>query len=131
MPWQDAIELEGANQMQYARKLLEAYPILDRVPDQSIIVENNNPQTHRIQATRGKDYLMVYSAAGLPFTVNHGKISGKKLQAYWYNPRSGVTTKIEDVFNAGQQKFTPPTKGYGEDWVLVLCDAEKKYKIPD
>jgi len=131
LPWQEAIELEGANQMQYARKLLEAYPMLDRIPDQSLIVENNNAQTHRIQATRGKDYLMVYSAAGQPFTLNHGKISGKKLQAYWYNPRKGTATKIEDASNSGQQKFTPPSKGYGEDWVLVLSDADKKYNNPN
>lgn len=128
--WQAALELPGASQMQYIRRLMEAYPMLNRVPDQSLIVENNHYQPGRIQATRGSDYIMVYSSAGLPFTVNLGKISGKKLNACWYDPRKGETQKLGAVNNEGQQKFTPPTSGYGADWVLILDDASKNYTVP-
>lgn len=128
--WQQAMELPGANQMKYVRRLLEAYPITDRVPDQSLIVESNNYQPERIQATRGRDFAMIYSTSGLPFNVNLGKISGKKLNAYWYDPRNGRTTSLDAAENSGSKKFTPPTKGYGQDWVLVLDDAEKNYIRP-
>ena len=83
----------------------------------------------RIQATRGNDYLFIYTAAGKPFTVNPGKISGSKLNVYWYNPRNGETTKPELINNKGQQKFTPPTSGYGNDWVLVMDDVSKNYAV--
>lgn len=128
--WQQAMELPGANQMKYVRKLIIAYPITERVPDQSLIAENNNYQPQRIQATSGNNYMMVYSAAGLPFTVNLGKISGKKLNAYWYDPRNGETKKLDAINNKGQQKFTPPSSGYGQDWVLILDDASKNYEPP-
>ena len=128
--WQDAIELPGAGQMKYVRKLMESYPMLERVPDQSLIIENNYFQPQRIQATRGKDYVMVYSAAGIPFTVSFGKISGKKLNAYWFDPRNGKTTMLDAVENKSTKQFSPPTKGYGQDWVLVLHDASKNYEIP-
>ena len=37
--WQEAMELLGAKQMNFVRKLMESRPMLDRVPNQSLIVE--------------------------------------------------------------------------------------------
>lgn len=127
--WYDALDLPGAMQMQYVRKLIESHPQLERVPDQSIIKENNLIAAIRIQAIRGNDYLYVYTAAGTPFTLLPGKIKGNKLKAYWYNPRNGKTTNAGEVANTTENKFTPPSKGYGQDWVLVVDDAAKNYPM--
>lgn len=128
--WQEAMELPGANQMIFLRKLIESRPFLDRVPDQSLVVENNEAAAERIQATRGKDYAFIYVATGKPFTVVLGKISGAKLNAAWYNPRKGEAIKLDGISNTGKQKFNPPSTGYGQDWVLVLDDAAKNYMLP-
>jgi hypothetical protein len=37
---------------------------------------------------------------------------------------------MENVTNNGIKKFTPPSSGYGQDWVLVLDDAAKNYAKP-
>jgi hypothetical protein len=126
--WYEAVDLPGANQMRYVRKLMESHPMLDRVPDQSAVLEGNNTPAERVQAARGKDYLFVYSAAGKPFTVVANKIAGASLNAYWYNPRDGKTQDISTVSNSKSNKFTPPSSGYGQDWVLVLDDAAKQYQ---
>ncbi|MGI8633847.1 MAG: putative collagen-binding domain-containing protein, partial [Segetibacter sp.] len=84
----------------------------------------------RIQATRGKDYLFVYSTQGKPITVNMGKIEGKEVISFWYNPKNGETKDGSRLPNTGQQTFTPPTTGYGNDWVLVIDDATKAYTKP-
>ena len=34
--WQQAMNLPGANQMKYVRRLIESHPMIERVPDQSI-----------------------------------------------------------------------------------------------
>jgi hypothetical protein len=128
--WQQAMELPGANQMIYVKRLLLSRPFLDRVPDQSIIVENNNATAERIEATRGNDYIFIYSATGNSFTVTMGKISGAKLNAQWYNPRNGEIKKLNQLNNKGQQKFDPPSSGYGQDWILILDDASKNYESP-
>jgi hypothetical protein len=129
MYWYDALNLPGAKQMQLVRKLMESHPMLDRVPDQSVIKENNNGPADRIQATRGKDYLYVYTAAGQPFTIVARKISGDKLNAYWLDPRSGKVTTLKPVSNRKNNRFVPPSTGYGQDWVLVLDNASKQYKM--
>lgn len=126
--WTAAMDLPGATQMKYVRKLLESHPLLDRVPDQSVIVENSYTPMQRIQATRGSDYLFVYTAEGKPFTVIMGKIKGVELKAYWYDPRTGKVTDAGTAANSGKRVFTPPGSGYGNDWVLVLDDAASLYE---
>ena len=124
--WNQALDLPGANQMKFLRQLLESRSVLDRTPDQSIIIENNLNASMRIQATKGTDYAFIYSAAGMSFTVNLGKISGEKIVGHWFNPKNGKQTEIEKFNNSGTKKFTPPTSGYGHDWVLILDDNSKK-----
>jgi hypothetical protein len=128
-PWYVAMDLPGASQMKYLRHLMESRPMLERVPDQSI-VNDALGANDRIQATRGRDYLFVYSSQGKPIAMNMGKISGQQLKAYWYNPRNGEAKEIGTFDNKGQQKFTAPSSGYGVDWVLVLDDASKNYSSP-
>jgi hypothetical protein len=128
--WQQALDLPGANQMKYVRRLMESHPMPERIPDQSIIEENNTLPSERIQATRGNNYAFIYSSEGKPFTVILNKISGNTLHAYWYNPRNGKTTEIGKFSNSNPKKFIPPSGGYGQDWVLVIDDAAKNYPMP-
>jgi hypothetical protein len=127
--WDVALDLPGAAQMKYLRGLIEARPMLDRIPDQSLIKDALGA-SDRIQATRGKDYLFVYSSQGKAVTVNMGKISGKEVMVFWYNPKNGESKDAGRSNNTGQQTFTPPTSGYGQDWVLVMDDATKNYAKP-
>ena len=129
-PWYVAMDLPGASQMKYLRYLIESRPMLDRVPDQTIISNAMGANDH-IQATRGKDYLFIYSSQGKPVTVNMGKISGNKVLAYWYNPKNGEAKEAGSFDNKGQQIFTPASSGYGTDWVLVIDDVSKNYPAPN
>lgn len=128
-PWYVAMDLPGATQMKYLRRLVESRPMLERVPDQSVITNALGAGDH-IQATRGKDYIFVYSSQGKPVTVNMGKISGNEVAASWYNPKNGETKDAVRFPNKGQQTFNAPDSGYGHDWVLVLDDASKNYPLP-
>ncbi|HEX3768038.1 MAG TPA: glycoside hydrolase family 140 protein, partial [Puia sp.] len=127
--WPEALQLTGANQMKYVKKLMESHPLTERVPDQSLVLENNLPASERIQATRGTDYIFIYSAAGNPFTVVLGKTEGKTLNVHWFNPRNGSVSKDPQIANTGNVLLKPPTSGYGQDWVLILDDATKNYSI--
>jgi hypothetical protein len=115
--------------MQYRQALLESRPYLSRVPDQSIVVDPLDGADH-ISATRGDGYLFVYSAQGRKFTVQPGKISGARLKGWWYNPRSGAAEDIGEFDNVQAREFTPPSEGFGSDWVLVLDDASKSFAAP-
>ena len=106
--------------MKFARELMESKSMLDRIPDQSILIESDETPGERIQATRGKDYVFVYSCVGKRFRLKMGQIPGEKSAFFWFNPRTGEKSTKNNINNTGIQTFTPPTKGYGLDWVMVL-----------
>lgn len=128
-PWYVALDLPGAGQLKYLRQLIEARPVFERVPDQSLITDALNAND-RIQATRGKDYAFVYSTQGKKFTLNATNISGRELVAHWYNPRNGEVKEAGKFSKKTKLDFTPPTSGYGQDWVLIVDDASKNYMVP-
>lgn len=121
--WRAALQAPGATQMRHLRSLIESRPMLDRVPDQSLI-PNNGTRYDRVAASRGKTYAFAYSYTGAPFTMRLGAISGRQVTARWYSPRDGSFTPAGTHPNRGERRFDPPgdTRS-GNDWVLVLDDA--------
>ncbi|HNR08640.1 MAG TPA: glycoside hydrolase family 140 protein [Saprospiraceae bacterium] len=128
-PWYVALDLPGANQMKYLRYLFESRPMFDRIPDQTLL-STHGGNNDRLQASRGKDYIIVYSAQGNTFTLYTGKLSATQLTAHWYNPKNGQSQALGTFENKISQEFIPPSSGYGHDWVLVVDDAVKNYTMP-
>jgi hypothetical protein len=128
-PWYVALDLPGATQMKYLRALIESRPAFDRVPDQSLLDDVYGNNDH-LQACRGKDYVFIYTSEGSAITLNANKISGSEVIANWYNPKNGEVKPAGKFQKKDSLKFTAPTSGYGEDWVLIVDDAAKGYALP-
>lgn len=130
--WKEALDLAGANEMKYLRTLIESRPMLERVPAQALLGSEGGCGAERIQATRGKDYAFVYSAHGREIVVNANAGLGSKVDAGWYDPRTGKKRYIGSFDNSKALTFTPPlpanspVPSHREDWVLVLDDAAAK-----
>ena len=119
--WDVALNATGARQMIYLKNLMLSRSYFDRVPDQSIVAGKNGEKYSRLVATRGKSYVMVYTYTGKDFELNMGKITGDKVKASWFDPKTGKTTPIDTVSNTGICKFNPPGEEKdGNDWVLIL-----------
>ena len=117
-PWTSAIDDPGAGEMAYLKKLILSKPYFERVPDESLIV-NQGVRYDHLAATRGVGYAFIYTCNGRRMKIRMGKIEGDKVRASWYNPRNGSMRGIGVLLNKGVQEFIPPD---GEDWVLVLED---------
>jgi hypothetical protein len=128
--WYDVLDLPGAWDLIHARRLLESRPFLSRVPDQSLIVPSYYPETDYVVATRGEGYAFVYFPAGWDAEIILDKIGAEKITVSWYDPHNGETRKVETISGKGRKKFTPPSGGRGNDWILVLDDASKNFKQP-
>jgi hypothetical protein len=136
--WTEALDRPGANQMQHARRLLESRPFLTRIPDDDVIAADRVATSvpgagrYRFVATRDSagSYAMVYAPIGRPFKVRMDKIAGPKVQAWWFNPRTGKATAIGTYPNTGEVEVHPPDAGELLDWVLVLDDAAKQFPPP-
>jgi hypothetical protein len=98
------------------------------VPDQTLLL--NAPQTGgaKVRAARASDgsFVIVYSPFGEPFTIEKSRLPAKRLKEIWYDPRYGVAHLVHRTDNQGFQTYTPPTRGRGQDWVLILEDESAK-----
>ena len=118
--WFDAINLPGASEMVHLKDLMLSKPFFERVPDQSLIV-NNGEKYNYLAATRGKNYALIYTYNGRNIEIDAGKMESKNISAQWFNPRNGSYTKIGNFKNYGILTFDPPGEMQdGIDWVLVL-----------
>ena len=129
--WYDVLELPGAWDMMHVRDLIESRPFLTRVPDQSLIAGDAGDVPEHIQATKGEDYAFIYLPYGQNVQVTLGKISGQKVRAWWFDPRTGRAESAGTFENHGTKEFDPPGRPKrGNDWVLVLDDATKDFSPP-
>jgi len=142
--WYNALEYEGASDMQHLRYLLESRPMLKLIPDQSMLLSDagelrKEPSYRAILRSEDGKCALVYSTKGLPFNIDLSKLSGMKTNAYWYSPRDGLMydaefKQIQSPFVTlsvkGAHTFTPPTSGENQDWVLVLDDVAAEFPAP-
>ena len=70
-----------------------AMPYFERVPDQSIVI-NNGTQYDRLAATRGNGYLLVYNYTSRDMTIDLRKISGERKRVWWMDAATGKVTSL-------------------------------------
>jgi hypothetical protein len=127
--WTDAIDRPGATQVGYLRRLMESRPLLNRVPDQSLVVGGQGEKGRYITAFRdsANSYAMIYIPVGMNIAVNTSFIKNKMVNVWWFNPRNAEVKKIGAKERAQVMSFTPPELGEEKDWVLVLDDPSAGY----
>ena len=127
----ERLDAPGAQAMRHVKNLILSRPYFDRVNDQAAVAGDEGEKYDRVLVTKGKDYLMAYIYTGREFKLELGRISGKEVVAWWFNPRTGEATRFDAFKNEGTKTFNPPgDETIGNDWVLVLDDASKKFSAP-
>jgi len=126
--WYDCLEDPGYVQMKYLKKLILAFPFMERVPDQSVIAGQNGERYERAIATRGNDYLLVYNYTGRPMQIDLSKISGVKKNCWWFNPKNGALEYIGEFEGTKITGFQIDVAyNSGNDRVLIAVDSSKNY----
>jgi hypothetical protein len=138
MFWKEGLELPGATQVGYLKRLMESRPMVELVPDQSIIIDGQGTCADYAAAIRGKSFAFVYIPTGNKTTIRMGVLSGQKIKASWFNPRNGELTALGEFDNRGEHNFEVPAmsgelnwlrSGRGCDWVLILDDIANGFKM--
>ena len=128
--WKNAIDRPGANQVRFLRYLMESRPIYGRIRHLSMIVQGQgNSKKDHAEAFYGasRNYAMIYLPVGRPVTVNASIMSGKQMNSYWYDPKNGTVTVNSPMLKSSSMTFTPPSEGFGNDWVLFIEDASSNF----
>jgi len=126
--WKASLDLPGAIQMGYLKKLLTPVIERDRVPDQTMIVGDNPKDSSYVAATRAADgrFAFIYTPTGKTLTINTTNLKGKKISASWFDPKTGNYTSILTSRKKNTLTFTPLSSGETFDSILVL-EMDKKF----
>ena len=124
--WRNALARPGSFQAGYLRKLMESRPG-KRVRDLTLIAEGQGHGKNHIESFRSinNDFAMIYLPVGRSVTIDMRFIKSKKINAWWFNPKIGMVTKLATLDRIPSMKFSSPTSGDQNDWVLILDDASK------
>jgi hypothetical protein len=127
--WRTAAAYEGSRQVGLMRRFFELRPWQRLVPDQSVIASGQGEGEDHIQAARADDgsFAIAYLPHGGTIGVRMDKLTGKNVNAHWFDPRSGEWHPAGQHPNTGTREFAAPSRGDHDDWVLVLDDAAKGY----
>ncbi len=160
--WRENLQLPGVAQMAHLytviREIWTDNEFSNRMPDQKLIIGEQgdtkgdgmtigdgdggpnaknkpNATSNRITAMRdsaGK-WAMVYSANGRDIKLDLSLLASVKMDAYWFNPRTGMwrvndkeykqpTPFYTDILKEGKNYLfeAPGNAGHDNDWLLVL-----------
>jgi len=131
-PWHTALDLPMANQIKHLKHLMLSRPYFDRIPDQSLVEGEQEDDGDYVIGTRDESgtYAFIYFPSGKTANINTKSLTGQKLKASWYDPRTGASFVLGQTQNFGSFSASPPSSGKGNDWVLVIDDAAKGYDKP-
>ncbi len=129
--WHIALNHPGSYQVGWMRKMFEKrnWQLLE--PNQTVIT-NENPEgaAYKVASvSKNNDFMIVYIPYGTKTAISTS-VKGKKLAAWWFNPRDGKTIAIPVFENTGTKEFTPSSIGRGSDWILIIDDTSKNYPDP-
>ena len=132
IPWYDALDHPGAFQMRHVRTLFEARPFQKLIPNREMIKTGPEAGGAKIRAAVADDasFAIVYSPRGEQFTIDKSVINARYIREIWFDPRYGVSYHLHTGDTQGIQTFTPPTSGRGQDWILIIENADLNLPMP-
>ena len=133
--WENSVETVGAQQMTILRSLILSRPFAGLQRCEALIANsaalNAGKTASSCMAARGDGYALCYSGAGLPLEIDFSQLDSQHIAAWWFDPRCGAALRIGEFKSGGRQTFSPPgAPGDGNDWVLVLDDADADFGPP-
>ncbi|MFC3802749.1 glycoside hydrolase family 140 protein [Cohnella sp. GCM10012308] len=119
MHWRAALERPGARQMRHLKDLIESRPYLSLAPAQELLASNLTGASYRV-AAMGDGYAYIYCPSGLYVEADGDAIPAARVEASWYDPRTGARTSAGIRDASGKLRYDAPSSGRGCDWVLTL-----------
>jgi hypothetical protein len=130
--WIETLDRPGAFQVGYLKKLIESRSPLSRIPDQSIIAQEQGEKEEYITAFRdaGNKYCMIYLPVAKNIFLNLSFMTAKQIRVWWFDPRIGEAGEPMVLQKIETMSFTPPSTQTQTDWVLIIDDANEKFSKP-
>lgn len=132
MYWYQALDKPGAFNAGILKKFMEKIEAYNKIPSQPLIVNNGDSSDYAVAfLNKDSSKAAIYLPVGKSVEVNTHLIQSPNLYVWWMNPKNGTIEEVGNLINNKTMQFASPTVGYGNDWVLIVENAEKNYIVPD
>jgi hypothetical protein len=123
--WQDAIHHEGAGHLQHLKNLMLSVDYINGRAAEELLLSGQKEKYERIAIFAGHNFIFCYDYMGCEFTLDISAYRGVSLDAYWFEPVSGVYSYLQEVTGLDKLTVKPVAKYVGQnDWVLVIKSCE-------
>lgn len=121
-PWHQSLDLEVANQVKHLKSLALRKGYFDRIPDQKMIIENQDDDERYISACRDRNgtFAYFYFPDGKSTQLDLSSLTSIPKVFKWFDPRTGVEFAATELTWQRKIQVTPPSQGRGNDWVLIV-----------
>jgi hypothetical protein len=127
IPWWDALERPGGEQIGYIKNFYESIPWWKLEPRfDAITTVPPLQENYRVlaQASSQDEIIVVYFPHGVAsdMSVDYQLQSSRnnKYQVTWFNPRTGLSQRSPENHMASGLTVTLPSRMDNEDWILLL-----------
>lgn len=125
-PWQESLLYEGAKQIGYAKIFLSTYPWEALTPMQHLLEPHHTIEDPKVPRCAGvEDTLRILYFYGMVYPDQAPyKLKGLDPQKFyhtlWWNPRTGVQKKENELTDIDESATPLPNPPTLEDWVMVI-----------
>lgn len=127
--WKDALRFPAAEQVRHLRKLFTDHPWYALIPDQenALVVHGSDEGNLRIQGAIAQDatFAVIYIPDDMPVWVDLARLSGKAVDARWFDPITGEYAFVQRYCEKSVTSFYWAGNIDERDHVLVLSAVQK------
>lgn len=119
--WQEALHHVGSAQMKHLAELMTSVNFIKGHPADELLLSGQKERYDRVSVFASEEFVFCYDYNGIGFKLDLTPYKEKELEAYWYDPTTGVYSFIGSVKGKKDITVIPPKRpGSSNDLVLVI-----------
>lgn len=130
--WREALHRPGARQLVFLHDLMRSRPFFTRIPAPELLPDaaSETDNSRAMLATRDEKNSFAFVYYPNPAQPSQIDLTGfpESLTGWWFDPQTGMATRITTPLKAGRQTVTSPVAGL--DWVLVVDEKANNFPPP-
>lgn len=124
--WETGLGHPGAFQMTHLQQLMRSVSFTKGKAAQELLEGDPGEKYDYISVFAGEEFILCYNYSGRPFSISLDQYQGAVLEAYWFDPESGITSFAEELQDRKSFAALPPKKDGDRDYVLIIKKKQGK-----
>lgn len=118
--WNIGLHHPGSSHMFHLVKLMTSVNFIQGHSAQELLIGKQEEKYGYVSIFAGEDFILTYEYCGKPYALSMNTYRKIKMEAYWFDPETGVESFIREVFDENVFCAIPPVKDGAQDFVLVI-----------